>query len=92
MKKKILILISSCAFAALMLFNVSVSIENSGMETDISLSGISALAVSSGECTGGCSGCFGWGGTCHDSSDSWYCGAIVPVGGGTTTYCYRPNY
>ncbi|MCC5905535.1 MAG: hypothetical protein JJU13_04980 [Balneolaceae bacterium] len=49
MKKKILIFVSSCAFAALMLFNVSVSMENTGMETDISLSGIQTLASSGSE-------------------------------------------
>jgi AraC-like DNA-binding protein len=47
----LLILFSSCAFVALMMVNVSVSMENTGMATDISLSGVTALAAaSSGEC------------------------------------------
>jgi hypothetical protein len=53
-KKKILILISTCAFVALMLFNVSVSMDGTETSSDISLSGIQALAISGSEdCHGG---------------------------------------
>jgi hypothetical protein len=43
-KKKFLILFSSCAFVALMMFNVSVSMEDTGVSPDISLSGIATQA------------------------------------------------
>jgi hypothetical protein len=92
-KKRILILLSSCAFVALMLFNVSVSMEDSGMATDISLSGITTLAY-------GCNGertCFinppscGGGHCVH----RWVCTAcfcefkyISDLGSGTGTCNY----
>lgn len=50
-KKKILIIMATCMFVLMMMFNVSVSMDDRG-STDISLAGVSALAVTGDEsCT-----------------------------------------
>jgi len=43
------------------------------------------------ETCGGCSDCFGWGGTCHDENDNHYCGMIYSEESGYVT-CYRESY
>ncbi len=39
-------------------------------------------------CTGGCSGCFGWGGSCKNQDLPHYCGTLQGSDGSFTT-CYR---
>jgi hypothetical protein len=70
-KKKILMLISACAFVALMLFNVSVSMDGStDMISNVSLSGIELLANPQGEdCDGVSCAWDGWGYRCFYTGD-----------------------
>lgn len=54
-KKKTLVIVASCMFALMMMFNVNVSLDNESMNTDVSLSGVTALAASiSGEVACNC--------------------------------------
>lgn len=70
-KKKLLILFSSCAFVALMLFNVSVSMEDTGVSSDIGLSGIITQADPGTEDP--------WGDNCHHGYCYEICGESGPT-------------
>ena len=59
-KKKALIIVASCMFALMMMFNVNVSMENESMNTDVSLSSMSALAISTSSETEVLCNCAAW--------------------------------
>lgn len=48
------------------------------------------MAGSGGTC-GGCSSCFGWGGSCSENRLAHYCG-MIQSDSGSYIRCYRANF
>ena len=99
-KKKLIMILSSCAFIMFMMLHISVNVENEESSfytnsTGLCLDSVSmSVGVNNAQANNtcrGCSDCFGWGGTCG-SGNNHYCGTIQNVDSKEMIECYREHF